>query len=427
MDHSLLDRLKSLGVQVGTSQIKPSEKASTRVPVEQVISGFEHTTPFGTAFLADAHYPEDYQHGIIPFSQTVDFGLLGEWAGYPSLSEKPTDQFVFLDTETSGLAGGTGTFAFMIGLGWWQADGFRLQQFFLREPAEETAVLAALDEILTPFQTVVTYNGKSFDIPLLNARHTLSAFRSPFPAMQHVDLLALSRRIWRNRLPSRSLGSIEHDVLAINRTEEEIPGWMIPEMYFDYLKTGDSRPMAGVFYHNRMDILSLAALFLHQSNLLSNPMNWLAAEGLDLIAIARLYDDTGRREQAIQLYEHSLSLGLPRPFFIQTLYRFADLARKEARFDQAINLWQKAADLDEIPACLELAKHHEHRMRDFETALNWTEQAFRLLDQSVQPLYLKKITLAELKKRQDRLYRKLQSRRAQSNPDEHEEESDEQS
>lgn len=427
MDHSLLDRLKSLGVQVGTSQIKPSEKTSTRVPVEDVVSGIEHTTPFGTAFLADAHYPEDYQHGIIPFSQKVDFGLLGEWAGYPSLAEKPTDQFVFLDTETSGLAGGTGTFAFMIGLGWWQADGFRLQQFFLREPAEETAVLAALDEILTPFQTVVTYNGKSFDIPLLNARHTLSAFRSPFPAMQHVDLLALSRRIWRNRLASRSLGSIEQDVLAISRNQEEIPGWMIPEMYFDYLKTGDSRPMAGVFYHNRMDILSLAALFLHQSNLLSNPMDWLAAEGLDLIAIAKLYDDTGRREQAIQLYEHSLSLGLPRPFFIQTLYRYADLARKEARFDQAINLWQKAAELDELPACLELAKHYEHRIRDFDTALEWTNQAFRLLDESIQPLYLKKLTLAELKKRQDRLFRKLQRQRAQPNPEEHEEESDEQS
>lgn len=427
MDHSLLDRLKSLGVQVGTSQIKPSEKTSTRVPVEDVVSGIEHTTPFGTAFLADAHYPEDYQHGIIPFSQKVDFSLLGEWAGYPSLAEKPTDQFVFLDTETSGLAGGTGTFAFMIGLGWWQADGFRLQQFFLREPAEETAVLAALDEILTPFQTVVTYNGKSFDIPLLNARHTLSAFRSPFPAMQHVDLLALSRRIWRNRLASRSLGSIEQDVLAISRNQEEIPGWMIPEMYFDYLKTGDSRPMAGVFYHNRMDILSLAALFLHQSNLLSNPMDWLAAEGLDLIAIAKLYDDTGRREQAIQLYEHSLSLGLPRPFFIQTLYRYADLARKEARFDQAINLWQKAAELDELPACLELAKHYEHRIRDFDTALEWTNQAFRLLDESIQPLYLKKLTLAELKKRQDRLFRKLQRQRAQPNPKEHEEESDEQS
>jgi len=218
MDNSLLDRLKSLGVHIGTSQVKPAEKSSMRVPVEQVIDGYEHTTPFGAAFLADAHYPEDYQHGIIPFSQRVDFSLLGEWAGYPDLYEKPANQFIFLDTETSGLAGGTGTFAFMIGLGWWQQDGFRLQQFFLREPAEETAVLAALDEILTPFQTVVTYNGKSFDIPLLNARHTLSAFRSPFPAMQHVDLLALSRRIWRNRLPSRSLGSIEHDVLAINRS-----------------------------------------------------------------------------------------------------------------------------------------------------------------------------------------------------------------
>ena len=427
MDHSLLDRLKSLGVQVGTSQVKKSETPSDRVPIEKVVSGTEHTTPFGSAFLADEQFPADYQHGLIPFSQKVDYSLLGEWAGYPTLHEKPADQFIFLDTETSGLAGGTGTFAFMIGLGWWQSDGFRLQQFFLREPAEEAAVLAALDEVLTPFQTIVTYNGKSFDIPLLNARHTLSAFQSPFPSMQHVDLLALSRRIWRNRLPSRSLGSIEHDVLAVSRSQEEIPGWMIPEMYFNYLKSGDSRPMAGVFYHNRMDILSLAALFLHQSNLLSSPMDWLAAESLDLIAIAKLYDDTGRREQAVQFYEHSLSLGLPRPFFIQTLYRYADLARKELHFEQAVSLWQKAAELQELPACIELAKYYEHRARGYETALYWTQKAFDILDTQVLPLYIKKTTLAELQKRQGRLRRKMYSRGSNTEPVETVEETHDQS
>jgi hypothetical protein len=427
MDHSLLDRLKSLGVQVGTSQVKKPGKSSDRVPIDKVIDGTEHTTPFGSAFLADERFPTDYQHGLIPFNQTVDFSLLGEWAGYPTLNEKPADQFIFLDTETTGLAGGTGTFAFMIGLGWWQADGFRLQQFFLREPAEETAVLAALDEVLTPFQTVVTYNGKSFDIPLLNARHILSAFQSPFPGMKHVDLLALSRRIWRNRLPSRSLGSIEHDILAVSRSEEEIPGWMIPEMYFNYLKSGDSRPMAGVFYHNRIDILSLAALFLHQSNLLSSPMDWLSTEGLDLIAIAKLYDETGRRDQAVQLYEHSLSLGLPRPFFIQTLYRYADLARKELSFNQAVNLWQKAADVQELPACVELAKYYEHQAREYETALYWTQKAFEILDTQAQPLYLKKLMQSELQKRQARLQRKLNNRGSYTGPVGPEEDTHEQS
>lgn len=407
MDHSLLDRLKALGVQLGTSQVGKPEKSSARVPIENVVAGKEHTTAFGSAFLADEQFSEDYRHGIVAFNQNVDYGLLGEWAGYPGLNSEPASQFIFLDTETSGLSGGTGTFAFMIGLGWWQAEGFRLQQFFLRDPAEETAVLAALDEVLTPFHTVVTYNGKAFDIPLLNTRHTLSAFKSPFSGMQHVDLLALSRRIWRNRLPSRSLGSIENDVLAITRTQEEIPGWMIPDMYFDYLKTGDSRPMAGVFYHNRMDILSLAALFLHQSNLLSDPMDWLASEGLDLIAIAKLYDDTGRREEAIHLYEHSLSLGLPRPFFIQTLYRYADLARKESKFDQAVQLWQKAADLGEFAACMELAKHYEHRVRDLRTAQHWTDQGYTTLESIAQPLYVKKALFAELQKRRQRLERKI--------------------
>jgi len=339
----------------------------------------------------------------VPFAQQVDYGILGEWAGYPDLSLCPLDSFIFLDTETSGLSGGTGTFAFMVGLGWWENNSFRLQQFFLREPAEETAMLAALDELITTFTTVVTFNGKSFDIPLLNSRHVLSAFKSPFPDMQHVDLLALSRRIWRNRLPSRALGSLEQDVLAVSRSQEEIPGWMIPEMYFDYLKTGDSKPMAGVFYHNKMDILSLAALFLHVSNLLTAPMDWLADEGLDLIAIARLYDQTGRRDQAVKLYEHSLTLGMPRPFFIQTLYRCAELARKDGNFQQAAELWQKAAEYQEIPACIELAKYYEHQTRDYSTAETWTIKAQALLDSSVQPLYYKKSMTIDLQKRLDRI------------------------
>lgn len=407
MDDSLLKRLKSLGVQLGTSQVKSAQSPGESVPIEKVVAGFEHTTQFGFAFLADERFPEDYIHGTIPFSQKVDYGIMGEWAGYPGLDQHPLEKFVFLDTETSGLAGGTGTFAFMVGIGWWEPDGFRLQQSFLREPAEETAMLAALDEILTPFQTVVTFNGKSFDIPLLNGRHILSALKSPFAEMQHVDLLALSRRVWRNRLPSRALGSLEQEILSVERSEEEIPGWMVPEMYFEYLKSGNSSPMAGVFYHNKMDILSLAALFLHLSNLLSNPMNWLADEGLDLIAIAKLYDETGRRDQAISLYEHSLSLGLPRPFFIQTLYRYADLARKEGKLEQTVRLWQKAAEYQEYSACLDLAKYYEHRLRDYQTAMEWTAQARIYLESLVYPTYIKKNILNDLQKRQERLHNKF--------------------
>lgn len=407
MDDSLLDRLKALGMQLGAAQVKPEKVASERVPIEDVIPGIEHPTLFGTAFLADEIFPSEYQHGIIQFGQQVDYGILGEWAGYPDLQQHPLEEFIFLDTETSGLAGGTGTFAFMIGIGWWEQTGFHLQQFFMREPAEETAMLAALNEVITPFRTVVTFNGKAFDIPLLNGRHTLSAFKSPFPEMQHVDLLALSRRVWRNRLPSRALGSLEENVLSITRSQEEIPGWMVPEMYFEYLKTRNSRPLAGVFYHNKMDILSLAALFLHLSNLLTNPLERLATEGLDLIAIAKLYDEIGRRELAIALYEHSLQLGLPRPFFIQTLYRYADLARKEGNYDQAVSLWQKAAEYQEWVACLELAKHFEHRMRDYQGALQWTTLSRQWLESSLLPKYLMNNHLSEIQKRQERLTQKI--------------------
>lgn len=415
MDNSLLDRLKSLGVQIGASQVKPQVISNDRIPIDHVVDGFERNTLFGTAFLVDEIFGREYQHGIVPFDEPVDYGILGEWAGYPELKQNSLQSFIFLDTETSGLSGGTGTFAFMIGLGWWEQNNFRLQQFFLREPAEETAMLAALDELLTPFQTVVTFNGKSFDVPLLNGRHILSALRTPFQEMQHLDILALSRRIWRNRLPSRALGSLEQDVLAVTRSQEEIPGWMIPEMYFNYLKTGDSRPMAGVFYHNKMDILSLAALFLHVSKLLTEPMQWLADEGLDLIAIARLYDQTGRRAQAVDLYEHALTLGLPKPFFIQTLYRYAELARRDGNWVQAVELWQKTSEFHEIPACIELAKYYEHHLRNYGSAKEWTRKAQEYLESSVQPLYIKKDQMVELEKRLVRVQAKISRMKAADN------------
>jgi tetratricopeptide (TPR) repeat protein len=279
-------------------------------------------------------------------------------------------------------------------------------QLFLKEPADEPALLARLDQLLSPFDTVVTYNGKAFDIPLLNTRHVLNAFQTPFGEFHHIDLLALARRIWKNRLPSRSLGTVESEILGVARGQEEIPGWMVPEIYFEYLKTGDARPLSGVFYHNRMDILSLGGLFKYGAKLLSQPMNHISQEGLDLIAVARLYEELGITSVALELYEHSLGLGLPKPFFVQTIYRYAHIAKKQGDWERAIVLWEKAALQDEVDACIEIAKYHEHINRDMDSALDWTIRAFENLQRSSLPHYVHIQYARLLEHRKDRIIRK---------------------
>ncbi len=191
--------------------------------------------------------------------------MLAEWAREPRLAELAPADFAFLDTETTGLSGGTGTYAFLVGVARFEDEGLHLAQFFMRDPSEEPGLLAALEEFLAPCQALVTFNGKAFDAPLLLTRYLCHGWQPPFQGLAHVDLLHLARRLWRDRLPSRTLTMLEAHILGAGRSEEDIPGWLIPEMYFTYLQTGDPTPLKSVFYHNAMDVISLVALMEHMS------------------------------------------------------------------------------------------------------------------------------------------------------------------
>ena len=169
------------------------------------------------------------------------------------------ERLVYLDTETTGLAGGTGTCAFLIGIGTLEGTQFVVRQFFLRDYPEEKAILHALAEILGGFDGLVTYNGKTFDIPLLETRYALARQKSPFGRMLHLDALHPARRLWRLRLESCKLQDLESAVLGIER-EGDIPGSEIPAIYFDYLREGDARGLQPVFHHNALDIMTLAAI-----------------------------------------------------------------------------------------------------------------------------------------------------------------------
>lgn len=420
---SLTEKLKALGVQIGARTL-PAPAPDEQHPLERVISGHSLSTLAGETYVVEELYPWSHPHGGKSLQLNAPLHILAAWAGDHRLAELSPSQFAFLDTETTGLSGGTGTYTFLIGAGRFEGDPqagtahFHLAQFFLRDPSEEPAQLAALESFLAPCQAFVTFNGKSFDIPLLATRYLAHGFQPIFKDFGHIDLLHLARRLWRERIPSRTLMNLEAQILGTFRSEDDIPGWMIPSLYFTYLRDGDARPLKKVFYHNAMDVLSLVALLQHMAMLLSDPLQHGADYSLDLLALGRLFEELGNYEMATRCYLHGLDhedvhlQRLPEPALVSGLCRLAALYRRQRKLPAAIQLWETAAAHQHWPACIELAKIYEHDLHDYRQALTWTEIAIQLLQSTASelPAYQYHEYQAQLKHRHQRLIHKAATR-----------------
>ena len=402
---SLADKLKSLGVKAGTSHfLSPKPGSHT---IDSVVTGTFLSTPHGEAFVSEQVFGEEYLHGVISPYSKFPLSIISQWANDARIAELPISKFAFLDTETSGVSGGTGTYAFLVGAARFVDDKFVLQQFFLRDPSEEPAMLEALIDFLAPCEGLVTFNGKSFDAPLLVTRYSLHRIPVPFKNYAHIDLLPLARRLWRDRLPSRALKYLEEHVLGFTRTSEEVPGYEIPWLYFDYLRTGDASPLGGVFYHNAMDVVAMAALLGHVSELLADPYNGSVQHGLDFIALGKLFEDLGHWDEAAHLFERGLELGLAEADFGVAVKRLSILQKKRGDMDHALGLWEAASQKGHVYAHIELAKYYEHKLRDVKTSIKWAKSARREIEKADLPAYIRKHWLSEIDHRLVRLERKL--------------------
>ncbi|MBI5822714.1 MAG: ribonuclease H-like domain-containing protein [Chloroflexi bacterium] len=401
---SLADKLKSLGVKTGSSLPPPPQL--DRHTIDSVVAGTFIPTPCGEAFVTEQTFGKDYLHGnISPYSE-FPLSIISQWANDPRISSLPISKFAFLDTETSGMSGGTGTYAFLVGAARFVDGKFVLQQFFLRDPSEEPAMLEALIHFLAPCEGLVTFNGKAFDAPLLVTRYSLHRIPVPFKNYAHLDLLPLARRLWRDRLPSRALKYLEEHVLGFTRASDEVPGYEIPWLYFDYLRTGDARPLGGVFYHNAMDVVAMAALLGHVSELLADPYNGRVEHGLDFIALGKLFEDLGHWDEAARLFERGLMLQLTESDFGVAVKRLSILQKKRGDMDQAIRWWEDAAGKGHIYAHIELAKYYEHKLRDVERSTQWAKSARAEVEKADLPAYIRKHWLGEIDHRLARLERK---------------------
>ena len=391
-DSDLARQLEYLRRMEQTPKILPAQRAGKGI--EHYVDGSVESNAHGEFFSARQALPFGRPYGKMRIGDisTAELGQLDIFLDGTSLPAAA--RLAYLDTETTGLAGGTGTCAFLIGVGTIEGRQFAVRQFFLRDYPEEKAVLASLEEILEGYDGLVTFNGKTFDVPLLETRYALARMKSPFARLVHLDLLHPARRLWKLRLESCKLTHLETEVLGIGR-EGDVEGSEIPGIYFDYLRTGDARGLQPVFYHNALDIITLAALTVELAQVIAQGAETLAP-GADLFSLSRIFERAGAAEKSLAACRRALETGLPQTLETRALWHLAAHHKRQRQYADAMKLWQEVTRREppfSIFALEELAIHYEHRRRDFTAALAATEAALDCLRVSPDfKSYVKRVT-----------------------------------
>lgn len=396
--------------QTSTPAQRQMEQKSARWFIEEWCEGQVVANDFGEHFQTERLFGRHKQHG------SADIGALGQLPGNlldvllaNEVPPAPPERWAFLDTETTGLAGGSGTYAFLIGVGRITHEGFRVRQFFMREYVEERSLLAALDSHLNDFDVLITYNGRSYDQPLLETRYRMNRYCPPFSRLGHLDLLYGARRLWKLRLENCRLMQLEEQILGVYR-EGDLPGELIPYVYFEYLRSREAQRLVPIFHHNAIDILTLACLTaIVPAAFQSTDSESLARIGVrrgeDLAGIARWLLAADEHERALELLKRAVDAGLPDSLLFRSLWDIASLEKKLDGRDAALRIFRELAGCRNdyrICALEELAKYYEHEERNYGLALEYTKQALA---------YEYSPALAHRKERLDRRLAKPRSRR----------------
>ena len=310
------------------------------------------------------------------------------------------ERILYLDTETTGLAG-AGTVAFEVGLGWQDAEGFHVRQLVMRDYPEEKFLLEEIIRVAEGFDVICTFNGKTFDLPLLRNRFIMNRIRTSVLDKPHIDLLHIARRVWKLRLQKCNLSNLEWALLGVPRVDD-LPGAMVPERFFSYLKTGDFHLLDDVLEHNEQDIVSLQTLLCHMCRMFENPEQLRFDE--DVYSMGVALDRFRHTEEARRCYR--LAGGA---MHAQGQEKLAASYRRSGDRDAAAEIWRGMIDRREggVTPYVELAKYYEHQRRDIPAALDVVRRAIALVS---EPSLFEDASVQEarnaLQYRYDRLKRK---------------------
>jgi uncharacterized protein YprB with RNaseH-like and TPR domain len=380
-----------------------SPEPTNKTSIDKVIRGEWIESHGERVFVSRNSYPFGSSHGNVIFEKVIESGSHSEFWGIEEIKKFQLQDYLFLDTETSGLSLGAGSIIFLFGGCFFTENGLEVIQFFLDDPSSELFFLANIEELIHTHKCLVSYNGKSFDIPMLRSRMILNRMAIGNLDRPHLDLLHFARNLWKLRLESRRLSDIEKDILAFQRTEDEVPGWLVPQLYQEYLASGDASPLEGVIYHNENDIVSLAALFSHINKMISTEGSLDEVNYLDIISIGSIYQKTGNLSLSEEFYKFGLEKSIAYKLDNKILRNYALLMKKQKKWTKAVEYWEMAARKKDMYACIELAKYFEHRKIDNSVAVIWVDSAISIaFDTGVS-----EITIEELKHRKSRLESKI--------------------
>ena len=352
-------------------------------------------------------YPPETRYGKLKIADALAVG--GEVLRYLSRDEAFRDldlsTTVFLDLETTGLAGGTGTIPFLVGLGYFRERTFAVAQYFLGDPSEESRMLQELSRFFAEmnFKSVLTYNGKAFDLPLLETRFILQRKSLSLTGLPHLDFLFAARTLWKHKHDSCRLFHLAQRVIEAPR-DEDIPGAEIPYRYFDYLRTGDFSLIEPILYHNQEDILSLLGLVISGANLFSEEDlgGEAAPDPLDLVGVGKVFASVGEAVRSTRLFERALVGRLPTEVALSVVRKLSAQLKKNADWEKAVALWRDGSAADQVFCYRELAVYYEHKARNLPEAKRVTEEGLaRALERS-------SVERADFEKRLARLDAKIQ-------------------
>jgi uncharacterized protein YprB with RNaseH-like and TPR domain len=371
---SKLDRFKHL-IGTGTPS-KKSPLPSRYHKLAEGTGGSLSANDFGSYCLITTHYPVGFRYGDMQFESAESFRSIPMSAFTAEESDVTArlGDLLFFDIETTGL-GGAGIVPFLVGCGSFSKDGFSVRQYLLPDYPDERAMLEDLCLEFTENKTLVTYNGAAFDLNIIHERFILNRVDRELAVGNHIDLLHPTRRLFRRRLRDCSLTNIERELLGFHRCDD-IPGYLVPSVYFDWLTEESLDNMHDVLEHNRLDILTLYFLLRWIEGVFVQEGDNLS-ETDDIYSLSRIFGRRRQNDKVVTL------LGTIREDLETTeahdmlLYQ-AQALKRANRWDEAVTIWQRLAreeNREAYFACIELAKYCEHRSADLSQAYMFARRA----------------------------------------------------
>lgn len=331
--------------------------------------------------LFENPFPLDVRYGKISLSSGLD--IRGEILSFLSkdsaFENLDLSTALFIDLETTGLSGGAGVVPFLVGLGYYRDDKFWVTQFFLGDLAEEERMIQEIGLLFSQmdFQSVVSFNGKVFDLPLLETRFILH--KQPFilNELPHLDFLFSARSLWRHKHENCRLYHLAREVVKADR-EEDIPSAEIPWRYFQYFQTGNMDLIEPILYHNQEDILSLLGVVIIGSLLFSEDAQKELVDAMDLFGVGKVMENVGEIEKSVHFYKRALEGKLSEETSILAKKKLSYYFKRNQEWEKAIPLWKEMTSLDQVFSFRELAMYYEHKKKDYEVARKIAEEGYVL-------------------------------------------------